>query len=116
MEDPKFYKEPLHYKRTWLAGKLGLQVKEYSCAEDNVDAPHIGPGPGPIGPDGTRLRQAGAIASATGQGSSGKDQHPRLGSFHLHVSRDLSRCPGHTRPLRRTCLASPAATSLPVAL
>jgi hypothetical protein len=54
VEDPKFYTEPLHYHRTWLAGKPGQRVREYSCAEDNVDAPHIGPGPGPIGPDGTR--------------------------------------------------------------
>ncbi len=52
--DPKFYTEPVHYQRTWLLGKPGDEVKEYSCAEDNVDAPHLGPGPGPIGPDGQR--------------------------------------------------------------
>ncbi len=54
VEDPKFYTEPLHYQRTWFIGKPGQIVREYSCAEDNVDAPHIGPGPGPIGPDGQR--------------------------------------------------------------
>jgi hypothetical protein len=29
-------------------------LKEYSCSEDNVDAPHLGPGPGVIGKDGER--------------------------------------------------------------
>jgi hypothetical protein len=52
--DPKFYTEPIHYQRTWLLGKPGDEVREYSCSEDNVDAPHLGPGPGPIGPDGQR--------------------------------------------------------------
>lgn len=52
--DPKFYTEPIHYQRTWLLGQPEKQVKEYSCAEENVDAPHLQPGPGPIGPDGQR--------------------------------------------------------------
>lgn len=52
--DPKFYTEPIHYRRTWLLGRPDQQVKEYSCAEENVDAPHLQPGPGPIGPDGQR--------------------------------------------------------------
>jgi hypothetical protein len=52
--DPKFYTEPIHYQRTWLLGEPGQQVQEYSCAEENVDAPHLQPGPGPIGPDGQR--------------------------------------------------------------
>jgi hypothetical protein len=52
--DPKFYTEPVHYQRTWLLGAPGQQVEEYSCAEENVDAPHLQPGPGPIGPDGQR--------------------------------------------------------------
>jgi hypothetical protein len=52
--DPKFYTEPIHYQRTWLLGKPGDEVREYSCSEDNVDAPHLQPGPGPIGPDGQR--------------------------------------------------------------
>jgi hypothetical protein len=52
--DPKFYTEPIHYQRTWLLGKPGDEVHEYSCSEDNVDAPHLGPGPGLIGADGQR--------------------------------------------------------------
>jgi hypothetical protein len=52
--DPKFYTEPIHYQRTWLLGAPGKQVQEYSCAEENVDAPHLQPGPGPIGADGQR--------------------------------------------------------------
>lgn len=52
--DPKFYTEPVRYQRTWLLGAPGQQVQEYSCAEENVDAPHLQPGPGPIGPDGQR--------------------------------------------------------------
>jgi hypothetical protein len=52
--DPKFYTEPIHYQRTWLLGRPEQIVHEYSCSEDNVDAPHLQPGPGPIGPDGQR--------------------------------------------------------------
>ena len=52
--DPKFYTEAIRYQRTWLLGKPGDEVREYSCSEDNVDAPHLGPGPGPIGSDGQR--------------------------------------------------------------
>jgi hypothetical protein len=52
--DPKFYTQQIHYQRTWLLGKPGDDVKEYSCSEDNVDLPHLGPGPGIIGPDGQR--------------------------------------------------------------
>jgi len=54
VNDPKFYTEPVHYQRTWLLGKPGDDVHEYSCAEDNVDAPHLGPGPGKIAPNGER--------------------------------------------------------------
>ncbi|WP_263378193.1 hypothetical protein [Granulicella paludicola] len=54
VNDSKFYTEPIHYQRTWLRGKPGDQVHEYSCSEDNVDAPHLGPGPGVIGADGQR--------------------------------------------------------------
>lgn len=41
-------------KRTWLIAAPGKQVQEYSCSEENVDAPHLQPGPGTIGPDGQR--------------------------------------------------------------
>ena len=54
VDDPKFYTHPFQYSRTWLAGKPGEGLKEYSCSENNVDREHIGPGPGPIRPDGTR--------------------------------------------------------------
>jgi hypothetical protein len=52
--DLKFYTEPIHYQRTWLIGRPEQIVREYSCSEDNVDASHLQPGPGPIGPDGQR--------------------------------------------------------------
>jgi hypothetical protein len=54
VEDPKFYTHPFTYSRTWLAGKPGEGLREYSCSENNVDRGHIGPGPGPIRQDGTR--------------------------------------------------------------
>lgn len=52
--DPRFYTEPVHYQRTWLLGRPDQIIREYSCSEDNVDASHLQPGPGPIGPDGQR--------------------------------------------------------------
>lgn len=52
--DLKYYTKPIHYQRTWLLGRPGDEVKEYSCSEDNVDLPHLQPGPGLIGPDGQR--------------------------------------------------------------
>ena len=54
IEDPKFYTKPFTYSRTWVAGKAGEGVHEYSCSENNVDRSHLGPGPGPIRKDGTR--------------------------------------------------------------
>jgi hypothetical protein len=54
VEDPKFFTRPFSYSRTWLAGKAGEGLKEYSCSENNVDRAHLGPGPGPIRKDGTR--------------------------------------------------------------
>jgi hypothetical protein len=52
--DPKYYTQPIHYGRTWLLGRPTDEVPEYSCTEDNVDASHLRPGPGRIGPDGQR--------------------------------------------------------------
>lgn len=52
--DSKFYTWPIHYQRTWLLGDSKDEVPEYSCSEDNVDAAHLRPGPGRIGPDGQR--------------------------------------------------------------
>jgi hypothetical protein len=54
VDDPKFYTRSFTYSRTWLAGKPGEGLKEYSCSENNVDRAHLGPGPGPIRKDGTR--------------------------------------------------------------
>jgi len=54
IEDPKFYTRPFTYARTWVLGKPDEQIQEYSCSENNVDRDHLGFGPGPIRPDGTR--------------------------------------------------------------
>jgi hypothetical protein len=54
IEDPKFYTRPFTYGRTWVLGKPGEDLQEYSCSENNVDQSHLGFGPGPIRPDGTR--------------------------------------------------------------
>src|ERR1700721_2178908 len=54
IEDPKFYTRPFTYARTWVLGKPDEQLHEYSCAENNIDKEHLGFGPGPIRPDGTR--------------------------------------------------------------
>jgi hypothetical protein len=54
IDDPKFYTQRFTYQRTWIAGRPGEGLKEYSCSENNVDRPHLGPGPGPIRADGTR--------------------------------------------------------------
>ena len=54
IEDPKFYTRPFTYSRTWVLGKPEEEIQEYSCSENNVDRDHLGFGPGPIRPDGTR--------------------------------------------------------------
>ena len=54
IEDPKFYTRSFTYGRTWVLGKPDEQLYEYSCSENNVDRDHLGFGPGPIRPDGTR--------------------------------------------------------------
>jgi hypothetical protein len=54
IEDPKFYTRPFTYSRTWVLGKPDEEIQEYACSENNVDAAHLGFGPGPIRPDGTR--------------------------------------------------------------
>jgi hypothetical protein len=54
IEDSKFYTKPFHYTRTWVAGEPGQLLAEYSCSENNVDHDHLGFGPGPIRPDGSR--------------------------------------------------------------
>ena len=54
IDDPKYYTRPFTYSRTWIAGRPGEELHEYSCSENNVDREHLGFGPGPIRPDGTR--------------------------------------------------------------
>jgi hypothetical protein len=54
IDDPKFYVKPFTYTRTWVLGKPTEEMHEYSCSENNVDRDHLGFGPGPIRPDGTR--------------------------------------------------------------
>jgi hypothetical protein len=54
VDDAKFYTHPFKYQRTWLLGKPEEGLHEYVCSENNVDRDHLGPGPGPIKPDGTR--------------------------------------------------------------
>ncbi|WP_147675794.1 hypothetical protein [Xanthomonas massiliensis] len=52
--DPKYYREPIHFDRTWNFGGDDRGLGEYSCNENNIDAEAIGPGAGVIGPDGNR--------------------------------------------------------------
>ena len=49
-----FLTHPFEFNRTWVLGKPGEGLTEYCCAENNVDAKHLGPGPGVIGADGNR--------------------------------------------------------------
>lgn len=55
VDDPKFYKEPVHYQRSWVAS-VGQHSREQACSENNIDVNggHLGFGPGPIRADGTR--------------------------------------------------------------
>jgi len=52
--DLKYYTRPFTFTRTWVAGDPGQGLTEYACNENNIDAAHIGPGAGAIGPDGNR--------------------------------------------------------------
>ena len=54
IEDPKYFTRPFTYARTWILGQPDEHLYEYSCSENNVDAEHLGFGPGPIRNDGTR--------------------------------------------------------------
>ncbi|MGZ6038918.1 MAG: hypothetical protein ACXWKR_09620 [Phenylobacterium sp.] len=54
IDDPKYYTRPFTFSRTWVLGRPGEGLSEYACSENNIDARHLGPGPGPIGPDGNR--------------------------------------------------------------
>jgi hypothetical protein len=54
VDDKKFYTHPFTFSRTWVLGQPGEGLTEYACNENNVDAKHLGPGPGAIGADGNR--------------------------------------------------------------
>ncbi|MEJ0008620.1 MAG: hypothetical protein WDM77_20245 [Steroidobacteraceae bacterium] len=54
VNDPEYYSKPFTFARTWIIGDPGEKLNEYACSENNVDAPHLLPGPGPIGADGNR--------------------------------------------------------------
>ncbi len=54
VDDPKYYTRPFRFQRTWVAGQPGQGLGEYPCNENNIDADHLGPGAGVIGPDGNR--------------------------------------------------------------
>jgi hypothetical protein len=54
IEDPKYYTRSFTYARTWVLGKPDEDVHEFACSENNIDKDHLGFGPGPIRPDGTR--------------------------------------------------------------
>jgi hypothetical protein len=55
IEDPKFYTQPIHFQRTWIASP-NQQTREQACNENNIDVSggHLGFGPGAIRADGTR--------------------------------------------------------------
>lgn len=53
--DPKYYTRPIHFARTWVRAPNRTEgLTEYACTENNIDAAHLGPGPGEIGADGNR--------------------------------------------------------------
>jgi len=52
--DLRYYSRPFTFKRTWVYGAPGEGAVEYACNEANISSAEIGPGPGPIGPDGNR--------------------------------------------------------------
>jgi hypothetical protein len=53
--DATYYTRPLHFARTWVRAPNRTEgLTEYACTENNIDAAHLGPGPGEIGADGNR--------------------------------------------------------------
>ena len=52
--DSKYYTRPVKFTRTWTRTPKGSGQEEYACNELNLDAGHIGPGAGVVGPDGNR--------------------------------------------------------------
>jgi len=54
VDDPYYYSRPFTFTRTWTRAPEGTGLEEYACNESNISASQIGPGAGPIGPDGNR--------------------------------------------------------------
>lgn len=54
VDDPYYYSRPFTFTRTWTRAPEHLGFEEYACNEANISAAEIGPGAGPIGPDGNR--------------------------------------------------------------
>jgi len=52
--DAKYYTRPIKFVRTWTRAPKEAGQEEYACNELNLDAAHIGPGAGVVGPDGNR--------------------------------------------------------------
>ena len=66
--DPKYYREPVHFQRTWTRGLPGEGLTEYACNETSTGQDTIGPGPGYIGPDGSRGYPPGSVLPKTPPG------------------------------------------------
>jgi len=52
--DLRYYTRPFTFTRTWVRGGPKEGATEYACNEANLAGSELGPGPGPIGPDGNR--------------------------------------------------------------
>jgi hypothetical protein len=68
INDPKYYREPIHFQRTWTRGLPGEGLTEYACNETSTGQDTIGPGPGYIGPDGNRGYPPGSVLPKTPPG------------------------------------------------
>jgi hypothetical protein len=67
IEDPKFYKQPIHFQRGWVLA-AGRQTREEACTENNIDvfSGHLRPGPGAIRAERhTGVRQSGTATAAS---------------------------------------------------
>jgi hypothetical protein len=55
IDDPKYYSQPIHFRRGWVLAP-GQFTREQACTENNIDvfSGHLQPGPGAIRADGTR--------------------------------------------------------------
>jgi hypothetical protein len=54
VDDPYYYSRPFRFTRTWTRAPENAGLQEYACNESNISAEQIGPGAGPVGPDGNR--------------------------------------------------------------